>query len=270
MRMPSTLFTFLVVTKSLTNGFVMNPVCNQLPRHSSSNLKLFEVESDDSTFKSATSFLTPEDIDAIGDSSYFLEEPTGDDENQLPSDTLIKLAKRFLVKSKGIGGDAELLNDDFVFEGPVVGPFGKEEFLEAISSVCFDEGFPDWTGEFYGFHVDPLEPNRVWYTAKGYGTNSGSFPTKDLPPTYKKVINTPQVCSLTFDPSSGLIKKYTIGYVADRTIGNTGGLGGLYGIMYAIGRPLPFPEAQPWKPSFAYASFQTIGRFLSKLQERKD
>ena len=33
------------------------------------------------------------------------------------------------------------------------------------------------------------------------------------------------MCSLTFD-SDGLVKKYTIGYVVDRSVGNTGGLGG--------------------------------------------
>ena len=36
------------------------------------------------------------------------------------------------------------------------------------------------------------------------------------------------------------------GYVMDRRQGNTGGLGGLLGPFYAIGKPLPFPEAQPY------------------------
>ena len=72
------------------------------------------------------------------------------------------------------------------------------------------------------------------------------------------------MCSLTFD-ASGLVTKYTIGYVVDRTIGTTGGLGGLYGVLYAIGRPLPFPEAQPWKKSPQYALFQAVGGALQAL-----
>lgn len=49
--------------------------------------------------------------------------------------------------------------------------------------------------------------------------------------------------------------------VMDRRIGNTGGLGGIYGILYAIGKPLPFPEARPWKMSFL-----TALDFLSSCQ----
>lgn len=206
------------------------------------------------------------ELGAIETSSMFINPPENTPVGVLPPETLINIAKRFLLKSNGIGGDAQYLSDSFIFEGPVVGPFGKEQFLDAISQVDFDLGFPDWKGEFYNFQVDVFEPERVWYLAKGEGTNTGPFPTKDLPATYKKVVNPPQICSLTIDSKTGLIKKYTIGYVADRKIGNTGGLGGLYGIMYAIGRPLPFPEANPWKPSLPYAVFQKIGNLVRKVQ----
>ena len=215
--------------------------------------------------------LTEEELEAIESSPMFLDGNTSlsSDEDVLPPQTLINIAKRFLLDSKGIGGNAELLSESFIFEAPVVGPFGKEQFVDAIANVDFDLGFPDWKAEFYNFQVDPFEPGRVWYMAKGEGTNTGPFPTKDLSPTYKKVINPPQICSLTIDSSTGLITKYTIGYVADRSIGNTGGLGGLYGILYAIGRPLPFPEAMPWTPSFAYKSFQVLGSLIGKLQSNK-
>ena len=80
----------------------------------------------------------------------------------------------------------------------------------------------------------------------------------------KAFVNPPQVCSLTFN-EAGLVTKYTIGYVVDRSVGNTGGLGGLYGILYAIGRPLPFPEAQPWRKSLPYWAFQEAGGILARL-----
>jgi len=228
------------------------PICWQSPVIETPNLTEIEV--------------SESELEVIEASSMFINLPENTSADVLPPKTLINIAKRFLLRSKGIGGDAELLSDAFVFEGPVVGPFGKQTFLDAIAQVDFDLGFPDWKGEFYNFQVDVFEPERVWYLAKGEGTNTGPFPTKDLPATNKKIVNPPQICSLTIDSKTGLIKKYTIGYVADRNIGNTGGLGGLYGIMYAIGRPLPFPEANPWKPSLPYVLFQKIGGLMQKLQ----
>lgn len=210
--------------------------------------------------------LTPEELKEIDMSPIFFDSPTASTYKSLAPEALIQIAKRFLVKTNGIGGDENLLSEDFVFLGPVVGPFGKKTYLDAIGSIDFVAAFPDWNPEFYSFRVDPFDTDRVWYMTRGRGTNTGPFPTKDLAPTYKEVINPPQICSLTIDSKTGLIKKYTIGYVADRTIGNTGGLGGLYGILYAIGRPLPFPEAMPWRPSLPYLAFQKIGGIMNKLR----
>lgn len=189
-------------------------------------------------------------------------------ESALDPDTMIVIAKIFLASNGGLGGDPALLSPSFTFEGPVVGPLGKSEFVDAIGSVDFKAAFPDFTSEFYGFHVDPFEGDRVWYTARGKGKNTGPLlpfiPEKSG--TGITVVNPPQVCSITIEHTTGLISKYTIGYVVDRTIGNTDGLGGLYGILHALGRPLPFPEAQPWKKSMQYDLFQKIGGLLQKLQ----
>lgn len=184
----------------------------------------------------------------------------------IPPSELIALAKRFLISRGGFGADPALLSDDFLFAGPVVGPLSKDAFLSAISSVDIAVGFPDFVPQFYGFQVDPFEGNRVWYTARGRGTNTGPLPPFAPEPTGKHLVNPPQACSLTFD-ENGLATKYTIGYVMDREVGNTGGLGGLYGIMYAIGRPLPFPEARPWKMSKRYRAFQALGNFLSSVKK---
>eukprot|EP00518_Triparma_eleuthera_P004533 CAMPEP_0182454718 /NCGR_PEP_ID=MMETSP1319-20130603/1227_1 /TAXON_ID=172717 /ORGANISM="Bolidomonas pacifica, Strain RCC208" /LENGTH=253 /DNA_ID=CAMNT_0024652739 /DNA_START=68 /DNA_END=826 /DNA_ORIENTATION=+ len=177
---------------------------------------------------------------------------------------LIGLAKRFLESKGGFGADADLLSPNFRFVGPVVGPLGKEEFLTAIGSVDIKTAFPDFEAQFHNFAVDPFESNRVWYIARGKGTNSGPLPPFAPTATNKVVVNPPQMNSLTFD-NSGLVTKYTIGYVIDREVGNTGGLGGLYGILYAIGRGLPFPEAQPWQKSPQYALFQGLGGLVQRL-----
>ena len=68
---------------------------------------------------------------------------------------------------------------------------------------------------------------------------------------------------------SGKVVKYTIGHVMERSVGNTGGLGGIFGPAYAIGKPLPFPEAKPWKPSKRYRLLQTVGNLASRLQKKQ-
>ena len=39
----------------------------------------------------------------------------------------------------------------------------------------------------------------------------------------------------------------------------------MFGILYAIGSPLPFPEARPWKSSWRYTAFRTGGAALQRL-----
>ncbi|KAL3823488.1 hypothetical protein ACHAXA_010248 [Cyclostephanos tholiformis] len=199
------------------------------------------------------------------DNPMFIPPPPAEEGRHTP-DELIAIAKRFLVDSNGLGGDPSLLAENFTFEGPVVGPLTKDAFVKAIGSVDFPRAFPNWIPQFYGFHVDPLEPmaNRVWYTARGRGINEGPLPPFAPEGSGREVVNPPQVCSITIDHDTGLITRYTIGYVVDRSVGNTGGLGGLYGILYAIGTPLPFPEARPWKKSWQYGVFQKIGALLQR------
>jgi hypothetical protein len=55
-----------------------------------------------------------------------------------------------------------------------------------------------------------------------------------LKATNKKVESPPQSCSMCFN-DNGECTQLTVGYVMDKTLGNTGGLGGVYGILYAIG-----------------------------------
>jgi hypothetical protein len=75
---------------------------------------------------------------------------------------LIELSREFLVYKNGLGTNPELLAADFRFEGPVVGPLSKDAFVKAIGGVDFGLAFPDFEAQFYGFHVDPLEGDRVW------------------------------------------------------------------------------------------------------------
>jgi len=178
---------------------------------------------------------------------------------------LIMRTKDFMNKKlKDWGSSA--LSDDFQFIAPVVGPLSKDAFIQAITGFAVEVAFPDNNGRYYNFGVDPFEPDRVWFTSRGIGTNTGVFGGM-FPPTGKVVESPPQAMSLKFN-EQGQITQLTVGYVMDRMIGNTGGLGGIFGLLYAIGRPLPFPEGKPWKMSTRYKLFNLFGRLRQKFQKK--
>ena len=72
-----------------------------------------------------------------------------------------------------------------------------------------------------------------------------------------------QAQSMLFD-HYGRCYQLTVGYSCDRQVGNTGGLGAVFGLMHGIGQTLPFPEGRPWKPSPTYR----LGMRLAKVAER--
>jgi hypothetical protein len=182
---------------------------------------------------------------------------------------LISKAKEFLYFGQGVE-DPSLLADDFVFMGPFVGGAGglpKSEYLQAVGGFKIKDAFPDLEPRFMHFRADPLDAGRIWFTSQAGGTNLGTFLGNK--PTGKRFETPPQACSIKFN-EAGKVIKYTIGHVMERSIGNTGGLGGIFGPAYAIGKPLPFPEAKPWKPSKRYRFFQKLGELLQKMQKQKE
>merc|ERR1719231_2242581 len=183
--------------------------------------------------------------------------------------SLIEKAKNFLSNGQGVEMP-ELLSSSFVFMGPFVGGAGglpKDEYLKAVGGFDLKAAFPDLNPRFHHFRADPLDAGRIWFTSQASGSDSGTgFLGQN--PTGKSFSTPPHACSIKFN-ESGLVLKYTIGHVMERSMGNTGGLGGIFGPAYAIGKPLPFPEARPWKPSKRYRLLQAVGRLLTFLNERK-
>lgn len=175
-----------------------------------------------------------------------------------PEELLAK-AKAFLSEQSFEAQGAWMSDTDFTFLGPVVGPLGKEDYLKAISGFDVFGIFPDLNPNYYSLTVDPLEEGRVWAISRTTATNKE---------TGEAINSPPQAISVTFD-TSGKVTKFTIGAVMDRSVGNTGGLGGLFGPLYAIGKGLPFREARPWKPSKGYRAFMFISKIAAKLQKKK-
>jgi len=161
-----------------------------------------------------------------------------------------------LISSEFGGTNPDLLADDFQFLFPVVGPLTKEQFIDAFSQFKVRDAFPTSRANYYNFHVDPLEPNRIWFLSRGKYEHLGTlqFGPSGYPATGKKICLPPQCFSMSFD-ETGKCYKLTGGYSVDRSVGDTKGLGGMFGIINALGGSLPFPEGQPWKRSLMWEAF---------------
>mmetsp|Transcript_10470 Transcript_10470/g.27460 ORF Transcript_10470/g.27460 Transcript_10470/m.27460 type:complete len:121 (+) Transcript_10470:161-523(+) len=87
---------------------------------------------------------------------------------------------------------------------------------------------PDMASKHRHFFVDFTNPRRLWAVTVSTGTHTGDLvlPMKTIPATGKKYESAPEVQSYRFD-EAGRCTALTAGYVADRDMGNMGGLGAL-------------------------------------------
>ena len=103
---------------------------------------------------------------------------------------------------------------------------------------------PDFDARYHDFRSDPEDPLRVWMTMRVTGTQTGSLTfagttaEPSSPPTV--VESPPEAVSLRFTADGQLIE-LTTGYPMDKRVGTTAGLGGIFGILEGLGRPLPTP-----------------------------
>jgi len=183
-------------------------------------------------------------------------------------DELISKAKRALVKDSGVL-EPSLWAEDFEFCAPYVGPLSKEKFLEAADGFQIYDSFPDFDNRYFNFNADPIEPGRVWFMTRLRATNDGAGLFRKKEPSNKTVVLPPQMYSFLFN-EDGLIRELTVGYAVDRRQGNTGGLGGMFGVFYGIGQALPFPEGKPYQLSRRFRLFTKIGNLVGGLTKKKE
>jgi len=159
----------------------------------------------------------------------------------IPPEDLIRMAKSALLESNVGVDDDSVLADDFRFEFPVIS-LDRAAYLKAVRGFGLKTAIPDIDQHPYHWRVDPYEPNRVWYTIRTTGTHTGplNFGSKRIEATHRVVRGAPECCSMTFN-SDGKVTSFTGGYVMDRRVGNTGGLGALFGVMTALGIKVPMP-----------------------------
>jgi hypothetical protein len=182
---------------------------------------------------------------------------------------LINKAKEIMAMEYGTkkGCDpSQYLAEDFQFVAPIIGPLLKDGFLRAFGSFKIRDALPDIKDNAW-FSVDPLEPNRVWFVSRMTATHTGplNFGVKPLSATGKAIEMPPQAQSMLFD-KEGKCYTLTVGYTMDKRIGNTNGLGGMFGIVKATGNALPFPEAQRlYNPSLRFEGMERIAKAVESL-----
>ena len=188
-------------------------------------------------------------------------------------DDLIARAKEVIVKNQNLQDpsvfDDSIYADDFRFVAPFVGGatsttgekigFTKQEFLASLRSFDLLKAFPNLNNRYHSFRVDVFEPNRVWFQTRAKATHTGEL--MGASPTGKSLELPPEALSMTFN-SQGQVELFTVGYVIDRTAGNTGGLGGAFGYFWGTGNPLPFPECQPFKGSIQLRLLGALQKLL--------
>ena len=179
---------------------------------------------------------------------------------------LIARAKEVLTAGIGTKDEGACLAEGFEFCAAVVGPIGKEKYLEALGDFKLEESF-DVNAQYHMFRVDPLQTNRVWFHTRTLATHVADSKLFGKA-TGKEIVNPPQCMHMDFT-ADGLVKEVGF-YTVDRRQGNTGGLGGAFAFFYGVGRPLPIPECQPYKPSKRYRLLQLIGKLQAKFSKKDE
>ena len=103
----------------------------------------------------------------------------------------------------------------------------------------------------------------MWFFIRTTGTHTGAlkFGRAEYAATGREIRGAPECCSYTFN-ADGKVESFTGGYVVDRRVGNTGGLGALFGILTAIGVKVPKPGSLGFKIATAV---QAVTGWIAKL-----
>lgn len=177
---------------------------------------------------------------------------------------LINLSKEVVFEKEiGTKDGGECLADDFKFRAQFV-EVDKPTLIKTLAAFSLADSF-DMKQQFFGWTVDPLQPNRVWVMNRQEATHVNDF--AGVKPTGKHLVLPPQTYHIDFNEKGKVIEFgfYTI----DRAQGNTGGLGGAFGFFYGVGRPLPFPEGNPYKMSFRRRILEYLVQFASMFQSKE-
>jgi len=188
---------------------------------------------------SSSSLLTRNSFFGFGETTTLTKSNTSAN-----SKILIQKAEDILYNKSGFYSDyeADVFSEQFVFRGPNIGPLNKKDYLQTMDAFGIYKAIPDINPNAWGFSIDPNNSNKVWFMVRNTGTFNGeNFApgSINMKPNGATLEGCPETFSILFDDEQK-VKYLSVGYVADRFEGNTGGKGAAVGIFNAIG--LPFPK----------------------------
>lgn len=195
-------------------------------------------------------------------SQSLLTPPSISRNDALSDEELKRLTTQLLISNFGIQNPSLLANDEsFTFSGPVIGPLPKTDFLKTYAAFNFETAFPDLDYQYRDLRVCPFDTNRVWYTSSPRGTHTSTLTIGDIvyPPTGKVWESPPECGSMQFN-KEGKCVSLTGGYIMDRRMGNTNGLGGVFGICAALEIQSPFPPFLLYTPAQNLARLRNGGK----------
>ena len=120
-----------------------------------------------------------------------------------PETVMIQLTKGILGSDMA-ALDPDLLSNSFTYCGSIIGPIGKQAYLDQYASQMFEGSEP----EFTYFRVDPYDPYRVWVDVRPIGEDAKG----------KVFVCSPQALSMTFD-DNGFCVRMTGDAIMDPSIG---------------------------------------------------
>ena len=176
-------------------------------------------------------------------SASVLAPPHIGESSRLPAARLLKQTAALIDARFGVD-DPSLLAPRFTFSTPVGEPLACEPFL-AAGWIDLEGAMPDLDHHYRDVRVCEFDVNRVWWTSSPSGTHTAPLTIGSVThaPTGRRWEAPPECGSATFD-ADGRCVSVTYGYVMDRRMGNTDGLGGLYGLCSALELPMPVPKWQ--------------------------
>ena len=167
-----------------------------------------------------------------------------------PEPVMFSLAKSIVETSFG-AEEPSLLTNDFQFTAPLIGPLSKDEFVRQSNVAGIKAAFKDLKMDAYNFEIDQYDRDRVWFITKSKGKQTNSLIGPDgkiikevsEDPSFGVYVSAPEAVSVSIN-DKGLCYRVTNGYILDKEIGNTKGLGGSLGLLEAIGAGKSFLETR--------------------------
>mmetsp|Transcript_26418 Transcript_26418/g.89098 ORF Transcript_26418/g.89098 Transcript_26418/m.89098 type:complete len:255 (+) Transcript_26418:49-813(+) len=167
----------------------------------------------------------------------------------LMPDRLIALTQEFLNTGTGFYSPLrpELMAEDFIFRGGVVGPLSKTDYCRTMRLLGIADAWQLQCNAF-GFVIDPADPMCVRFFLRNTGEHVGAWqpwgavPPIPIQPTPGKtsVVGPTETGRCVFD-AEGKVRHFATGlvvgkYEAQQGGGvNTNGLGAVLGLFHTVG-----------------------------------